>query len=357
MAREDNFESEPITNKHVFVAGGAGFVGSALIRQLLLTGTKVTSYDNYFHGRRGNIQGLQGNLTILDGDARDLHALQATLSGWQPDYIINCIGDTFVPAAYSEPQRFFDINLKCTLNILQAAKHSHVKRILHVSSTEVYGSTGLYSISEKTPIDPINTYAVSKAAADRLCATFFLEHGVPVVIARIFNCYGPRATHPYVIPEIIAQLSRGDLVCLGNLEAKRDFTYVDDTAVALIALLTSSAKDGDSVNVGSGVSFSVRWLVQQIAREMAIDNPKIYSDVARLRKHDIDCFRCDNTKLRHITGWAPKVDIFEGLRRTVQWYRQGERRWSWEEYTNDICMSNSVPACGEILMPIDATEP
>jgi perosamine synthetase len=337
-----------VRGQRVLVAGGAGFVGSAVVRELLELGACTIVLDNFFHGSPDNLTDLAGDLTVIEGDARDLAGVRRAVQGARPDHIINCIGDTYVPTAYSEPGRFFDVNVGCNLNLLLAARQCAVHRFLYVSSTEVYGSVAAARISEQAPLAPVNTYAVSKTSADRLCYTFYLEHGLPIVIARLFNCYGPRESHPYVIPEIIAQFARGRTLRLGNLAASRDFTYVEDTARALIALLTSCVADGESVNVGSDVSFSVEWLARRIGKEMGIECPEIQSHHSRLRMHDIDSFRCNNAKLRQLTGWQPKVEIGEGLCRTIDWYIKGKRRWSWEERTNDV----SVGVCGPPRTPL-----
>jgi nucleoside-diphosphate-sugar epimerase len=200
--------------------------------------------------------------------------------------------------------------------------------------TEVYGEARSPKCDEKTELNPVNTYAVSKAAADRLCHTYHLEHGVPVIIARIFNCYGPRETEPYVIPEIIAQLHRGRRVALGNVKAERDFTFVHDTANALISVLASDIPDGDVVNVGSDVSFSVEWLTRKLAEIMGVNALEIVTDAARLRRKDIDRFHCDNRKLVQHTNWKPKVGIHEGLEMTVEWFRANGARWSWENFVD-----------------------
>jgi nucleoside-diphosphate-sugar epimerase len=337
---------EKIEAARVFVAGGAGFVGSAVVRELLACGAMVTSYDNYFHGSVENLAGLGDGVVAINGDARDEQHLLESMARCQ--YVINCIGDTYVPTAYVRPQRFFDINVGCALNILRAAQRCCVRRVLYVSSTEVYGSTDVYRLSEAQPLRPVNTYAVSKTAADRLCYTFHLEHGLPVVIARIFNCYGPRETHPYVIPEIIAQFTRGNAVRLGNLQARRDFTYVHDTARALIGVLLAGIQDGDVVNVGSDVTFTIQWLATAIADQMGIKDPVIRSDPNRLRRHDIDCFRCDNEKLRVLTGWRPQVDIVEGIRRTVEWYVANGARWCWEASSQDVHPTAHISQVGSM---------
>jgi nucleoside-diphosphate-sugar epimerase len=332
-----------LRNAAVLVAGGAGFVGSALVRELLSHGAEVVSLDNYFHGHPHNLQGVAGPLTLLHGDVLECFAIRAILDQYSIDYIFNCVGDTFVPTAYHLPQRFFDINLQGTLNLLSAATECGVRRVLCVSSTEVYGDCGREKLSEATPLNPVNTYAVSKLAADRLCFTWHLEHGLPIVIARLFNCYGPRETHPYIVPEIISQLSKGPCLYLGNVEAERDLTFVHDTARALIALLESEVPDGEAVNIGSGNCYSVEWLAYELASLMGVDIVEINRDQSRVRKRDINCFRCDSAKLQAYTGWQPHVPIHEGLQRTVEWFRAMGCRWPWEYRRRDIGLCATAP--------------
>ncbi|HKX30614.1 MAG TPA: GDP-mannose 4,6-dehydratase [Blastocatellia bacterium] len=324
------------TDRTVMVAGGAGFVGSAIVRELLDIGARVVCLDNYLHGTPSNLERLDSSLTVVQADAIELWKVIQTIKQHRVEYIIDCIGDTYVPSAYEMPKRFFDINLQATFNILMAAKVCDVERVLYVSSTEVYGQHRREKFTEETPINPLNTYAVSKVAADRLCFTFHVEHKVPVVIARIFNCYGPRETHPYIIPEIIRQLHRGPNLQLGNIKAERDLTFVHDTARALIAVLESSIPDGQAVNVGSDTSYSVEWLVHKIAELMGVADVNIRIDPQRLRHLDLECLRCDNAKLRRATGWHPRVSIEAGLKETIDWFISNGCQWSWEHSSSDV---------------------
>ena len=329
---------DDLTGRAVMVAGGAGFVGSAIVRELLRRGSSVVCFDNYLHGHPSHVAGLSGPVQIVHGDVRDDWTLYKAIRDHRVEYIIDCVGDTFVPTAYLMPQRFFDINVGGTLHLLRAAQALSIKRMVYVSSTEVYGDVADAKCHENTPLNPVNTYAVSKAAADRLCHTFHVEHGVPVVIARIFNCYGPRETEPYVIPEIIAQLHRGPRIALGNVKAARDFTFVHDTANALISVLASDVPNGEAINVGSDTSFSVEWLARALAEIMQVKPLEIVADPARFRRRDIQQFRCDNTKLRMYTDWKPTVGIDEGLRMTVDWFHHNGARWSWESFVDGTTM-------------------
>jgi nucleoside-diphosphate-sugar epimerase len=330
-----------LKSKHVLVAGGAGFVGSQLVRELVKVGSDVAVYDNFFHGTHQNITEVRDKIELFIGDVLDEWALMEAFSKFEPDYVFDLVGDTYVPRAYEVPKRFFRINVEGTLNILMACKRSGVKRVLYVSSTEVYGNARQRLMDENHVFDPLNTYAVSKLAADRLCFTLFREQDVPVITGRIFNAYGPRETEPYVIPDIISQLTRGRVVHLGNIKARRDFTYVEDTCKGLIATMCSSIGNGESVNIGSGITYSIEELVDIISKLMDVYQVKIEIDPRRLRILDIDVFCCDNTKLRKATGWRPTVDIHEGLKRTIDWYRENGS-WPWESWVEGAVLGGDA---------------
>lgn len=332
----------PLRDQKVLVAGGAGFVGSQLVRELLDCGARVVVYDNFLHGTRQNLEELKGRVDVVIGDVLDEYKLLDTFRTHQPRFAYNLVGDTYVPSAYDVPKRFLRVNVEGTMNVLLAAKSVGVERSLYVSSTEVYGEARSVPMSEEHVLAPVNTYAVTKLAADRICFTFHHEHGVPVVIARIYNCYGPRETQPYVIPEIITQLDKGPIVELGNLEARRDFTYVADTARGLIATLLSDVPNGDVVNVGSNLTYSVRELVDHIAPLMGHERWEIRKDPRRLRRFDVERFQCDPTKLKRNTGWEPQIDLKEGLRRTIAWFRENGRSWSWERWVDGTIVYDGV---------------
>lgn len=316
------------------VAGGAGFVGSAIVRELLDDGAKVVVYDNFLHGTLANLSEVRDRIKIVSGDVLDAWRVAQAITENNVEFILSTVGDTYVPTAYDVPARFFQINVLGCLSLLQAVKQFNIKRYLYVSSTEVYGEAPTQKVTEKTELLPLNTYAVSKLAADRLCFTYHKEHGVPVIVARIFNCYGPRETEPYVIPEIVSQLSRGNTCRLGNIKAERDFTFVHDTARWLIDLMRSDAPFGEPVQVGSDNCYSIEFLAHKIADTMGVKNLKIEVDPRRLRRLDIERFQCDNTLLRKFISAKPRVGLDEGLKITVDWFNSHGKRWSWEDFVD-----------------------
>jgi nucleoside-diphosphate-sugar epimerase len=321
--------------RRIAVLGGAGFVGSALVRRLVRQRHSVCVVDNFFHGSRQHLADIPGLGPLTELDALDYPALRECLIGTSPDVVVNCIGDTFIPSAYDVPERFLDLNVRTTLNVLRACSEAKVKRILHLSSTEVYGDHGAHACTEAAPLAPVNTYAVSKMAADRLCYTFALEHELPTVIARLFNAYGPRETHPYIVPELIAQLAVSNRLKLGNLDAERDLTYVDDTAAALDALLWIPVQRAEVFNIGSGDVVSVRTLARVLGTLMGHETVEFSVERGRLRRRDLDRLCCDGTKLRTRTGWTPSVALERGLGMTVGWFRQNGSRWLWQERLED----------------------
>jgi len=334
---------ERLNGARVLVTGGAGFVGSALVRALLEVEARVVVLDNYLSGRPENLAEVADRITVIEGDVLDRQQLARVFGSHEPGHVFHLVGDTFVPAAYLHPLRFLRVNTEGTLNVLEACREFGIDRMLYVSSTEVYGDTGAGPIPETQALAPVNTYAVTKLAADRLCHTFHLEHGVPVIIARIFNCYGPRETQPYVVPEVIRQLAKGPVVQLGNRHAARDFTYVDDTARGIMAAMASDLPDGEPVHVGSGRLTGLDDLVSLCAAAMGLDHVEVEWDPRRDRASDIDAFRADISRLTGATGWSPALGLEEGLRRTVDWFRAHGSRWVWEEWCADGVIYPSTP--------------
>lgn len=315
--------------KTVMVAGGAGFIGSQMVRSLRDEGAEVHVLDSLLHGSYEHIP-VDDAIYFTQVDALNEEALRQAYRLIKPDFVFNFIGDTFIPSAYVNPRRMFRINMEANLNLLAACRDYGVERYLYVSSTEVYGHLQGSLINEDHPMLPVNTYAVSKLAADRLTHTYYLEHNVPAIIVRAFNAFGPRACAPYLIPEIISQLSRSSILSLGNIEAARDFTYVSDTCDAMMRVMLSDMVDGEAVNIGSGKSYSVQYIAEALAEIMGIDNLEIHIDENKLRRHEIMDLVADTTKLNSLIDWKPQVSFADGLKKTVNWYKKHNSQWAWE---------------------------
>jgi len=235
-----------------------------------------------------------------------------------------------LPHCYDRPARFFEINANGALNVLLASKAANVKRIIQYSSSEVYGSAKYVPMDENHPTLPLSTYAVSKLAADRLCFTLYHEQDIPVIILRQFNVYGPRETQPYVIPEIITQLNKGSILHLGNISAKRDFTYVTDAAKGAIALMKHKGAEGEVFNMGTGVDYTIEEIARLMGEVMGHKEININVENTRLRPMDVQQLQCNNAKMHKLTGWKPTVDFKKGLKHTVDHFKECGSKWLWE---------------------------
>jgi len=304
-------------------------MGSALVRALVKEGYEVFAYDNFTAGSASNLKGVIGRDNIIPGDVESWKFMK-TLSLTKPDIAYHLAADPYIPLSYDYPERFMRTNFQGTLNVLMTCKTFGVNRIIHFSTSEVYGSAQTIPMSEEHPTLPQSAYGVSKLAADLLCRVLFREKEVPVVIARPFNCYGPRETHPYVIPEIISQLAKSKELILGNLGARRDFTYVDDMARAACMLASKGGIEGEVINIGSGKDYAVEEIAHRIALIMKGGLARISVDSSRLRPYDVSRLVCDSSKLRSLTGWKPEVTLEDGLRRTIEWYKENGHMWEWE---------------------------
>jgi NAD dependent epimerase/dehydratase len=313
----------------VAVTGAEGFIGSHLVEALVARGHRVRALVLY------NMFGSQGWLETLDpevrakvdvvfGDIRDPATVQDLVEGASAVYHLAALGS--VPYSYQAPRSFVDTNVIGTLHVLEAVRRCHTPRLVHTSTSETYGTARTVPISETHPLQAQSPYAASKVAADKLVESYHLSFELPAVTLRPFNTFGPRQSARAVIPTVITQLAAGvSPLQLGALSPTRDFCYVTDTAAAFVAVGTApaSAVLGEVFNAGTGVEVSIGQLAEDIARLMG-SNAEITEDAQRLRPKDSEVLRliADAAKLRQRTGWQPRHTRDEGLRQTIEWFRE-----------------------------------
>ncbi len=305
-------------DKRVLVTGGAGFIGSEVVSQLLTNGYFVTILDNFSSGKKQYLPKSNKKLKVIKGDIRDKKSVKKAVT--DQEVVIHLAALPFIPDSFYYPGDFFDVNTNGSINMLwNSIKSRSVETFVHISTSEVYGSAQTVSMNENHPTTPHSTYAVSKLAGDRAAFTLHKENGFPVVIIRPFNSYGPRFTEPYIIPEIMSQiLNNSKEIILGNVNTARDFTYVQDTASAIIKSIIEKKANGEIINVGSGTEISILNLAKKILK-IAKKKTKIKYDKSRERPYDVNRLNCNNKKAKKILKWSPKISMDEGLSETFSW--------------------------------------
>lgn len=312
---------------NILVTGADGFIGSHLTEMLAKQGHKIkalSQYNSFNHwGWLEEVDCLD-QIEVLNGDVRDPHYCKHITKG--VDVIYHLAALIAIPYSYVAPDSYVDTNVKGTLNICQAALDNHVQRVIHTSTSEVYGTAQYVPIDEKHPMQPQSPYSASKIAADAMAMSFYNAFGLPLTIARPFNTYGPRQSARAVIPTIITQIASGKKqIQLGDVSPTRDFNYVEDTCRGFIALAESEKTLGETVNIGSNSEISVGDTLNIIKNIMRSDVEFIVDD-QRLRpeKSEVNRLCCDNKKIKALTGFESMIDINEGLQRTVDWFLNPE---------------------------------
>jgi NAD dependent epimerase/dehydratase len=312
-------------NLNVLVTGADGFIGSHLTEMLVTKGYQVKALSQYnSFNNWGWLEGVncKEKIEVLTGDIRDPHYCKYITK--DVDIIFHLAALIAIPYSYIAPDSYVDTNIKGTLNICQAAKENRVKRVIHTSTSEVYGTAQYVPIDENHPIQPQSPYSATKIAADAMAMSFFNTFDLPVTIARPFNTYGPRQSARAVIPTIITQIANGEKeIKLGDITPTRDFNYVDDTCRGFIALAECDDTIGQTINIGSNFEISIGDTLNLI-KELMGSNVEFIVDEDRIRPSKSEVFRlwCDNSKIKKLTGFKPQVDIKEGLQRTIDWITQ-----------------------------------
>lgn len=327
------------------MTGAEGFIGSHLTEELVRQGFMVRAFVLYnsFNswGWLDNCApDIKGNFEVFAGDIRDPHGVKEAMKGC--DAVLHLAALIAIPYSYHSPDTYVDTNVKGTLNVLQAARELGVKRLIHTSTSEVYGSARFVPITEEHPLLGQSPYSATKIAADQLAYSFYASFGLPVLIARPFNTYGPRQSARAVIPTIITQISNGlRQIKLGAVSPTRDFNFVHDTVAGFVAALNSDQGLGEVVNFGSNFEVSIGDTAQLIAEVMNAEI-EIISDETRLRPENSEVERlwAENTKAKQLFGWEPCYGGREGFKRglieTAKWFSQTDNMRGYKAYVYNI---------------------
>lgn len=311
--------------KHILVTGADGFIGSHLTEMLVKQGFQVralSQYNSFNHWGWLEDVDCRQSIEIVSGDVRDPHFCRHITKG--VDTVFHLAALIAIPYSYVAPDSYVDTNIKGTLNICQAALERGVSRVIHTSTSEVYGTAQYVPIDEKHPVQPQSPYSASKIGADAMAMSFFNAFALPLTIARPFNTYGPRQSARAVIPTIISQIASGmKQIKLGDVTPTRDFNYVEDTCRGFLALAQSEAAIGETVNIGSNYEITIEDTLHLI-RELMSSEVEFLTDSQRMRPEKSEVFRlwCDNTKIKALTGYEPAYSIRDGLKATVDWFLQ-----------------------------------
>jgi NAD dependent epimerase/dehydratase len=311
--------------RKVLVTGADGFIGSHLVEALLEKGIHVKALSLYnsfnYYGWLEDIP-AHPNLQIVTGDIRDPHFSKVLCK--DIDTIFHLAALIAIPYSYYSPDSYVDTNIKGTLNILQAARELDGIRVIHTSTSEVYGTAKYVPIDENHPKQPQSPYSASKIAADAIAVSFYNAFNLPVTVARPFNTYGPRQSARAIIPTIISQIASGmKTIKVGDLSPTRDFNFVKDTCAGFLALAESENSIGKEINISSNFEISMKETLELI-KEIMNSDVTFVTEEERLRPLNSEVFRLwgDNTLIRDLTGFNPNYSIRDGLEITCRWFTE-----------------------------------
>jgi NAD dependent epimerase/dehydratase len=326
-----------IADKKILVTGADGFIGSHLTEMLAARGAQVRAMCLY--NSFNNWGWLEGSpcldkIEVVTGDVRDPNFVRSAVKDCEVVFHLAAL--IAIPYSYVAPDNYVQTNITGTLNVMQASRENGVARVLHTSTSEVYGTALRVPIDEEHPLQAQSPYSATKIGADAVAYSFFSAFNLPVAIVRPFNTYGPRQSARAVIPTVITQIAAGrKSIRLGSLHPTRDFNYVEDTCRGFIALAECDAAIGQTVNIGSNAEISIGDTVSLI-KELMGSAITIETDDARIRPaaSEVERLWCDNTRIRALTGYAPRVSLREGLARTIEWFGKDEnlRRYKADIY-------------------------
>ncbi len=323
-------------DRRILVTGAGGFIGSHLVEKLAASGAKIRAFVRYnSRGDTGLLtmlsQEILNNLEIIAGDMRDLPAMLSAAR--DVDIILHLGALIAIPYSYVHPTEVIESNVLGTMNVLLAGRENGVRRIVHTSTSEVYGSAIKVPIDENHPLHGQSPYSASKIGADKIAESFYCAYDLPVVTLRPFNTYGPRQSSRAVIPSIILQALNQNRIHLGNLNTSRDFTYVSDTVEGFLRAAEIPGIEGKTINLGVGSEIQIRDLANEIISIIGRD-VEIEVDSERLRpeKSEVTRLLSDNHLAKELLGWEPLINRREGLTKTIEWISEHRQHYSSTQY-------------------------
>lgn len=324
-------------NKKVLVTGADGFIGSHLVEKLAAQGAQVRAFAFYnSFNSWGWMDSFPKNVLkkvdVFTGDIRDPNGVLTAVK--DRDVVFHLAALIGIPFSYHSPDSYVDTNVKGTLNILQAARQCGVKKIVHTSTSEIYGTAQYAPIDEQHPVNPQSPYAATKSAADSLALSFYRSFDLPVAVLRPFNTFGPRQSARAIIPTIISQIYAGQkTIKLGNMDVTRDFNYVSNTVDSFLKVAESPRTNGEVINSGSGREASIREVLDLI-QGITGTNVKVAAEQSRMRpqKSEVERLICSAEKLKKLTDWTPAVSLEAGLKKTCQWVKDNMNTFKTDIY-------------------------
>ena len=322
-----------LSNRKILITGADGFIGSHLTEELVRSGADVRAFVFYnsfnsWGWLDQSPEEIKKNIDVFAGDVRDPHGVKKAMEGC--DIVFHLAALIAIPYSYHSPDTYVDTNVKGTLNIVQAAKELDVEKIIHTSTSEVYGTARFVPITEDHPLQGQSPYSATKIGADQIAMSFYKSFETPVSIIRPFNTYGPRQSARAVIPTIITQIANGKCkIKLGSLDPTRDFSYVKDTVRGFISIAESERSIGEVINIGSNFEISIGETAELISDIMDTEI-ELLTDDQRIRpdKSEVERLWADNSKARELAGWQPeyggKQGFKRGLAETVEWFTDPE---------------------------------
>jgi len=312
--------------KKILVTGAEGFIGSHLTEALVASGHQVTAFVQYNSlnswGWLDSFTPKDSNaLEVVLGDLRDYSSVKHAMKGC--DIVFHLGALIAIPYSYRAPKEYIETNVTGTLHVMQACLDHEVKRVVHTSTSEVYGTALSTPMDEQHPLQAQSPYAASKIGADKIAESFCRSYQLPVVTLRPFNTYGPRQSARAVLPTIVCQALQQDSIKLGALDPIRDLTFVADTVNGFLKSMFAKLEPGEVINLGTGTGISVGELAQQVLKAMGVSKPIVEeSDRLRPAQSEVRKLISNNEKAAKLLGWKPETTLSEGIRQTVDWFRE-----------------------------------